>query len=217
VKEESMSDETTNKPKLEVVPSEAIDEEEREFMRLRRDVPGVKGASDIGLLTVSIGRQPSPRNEFYRTNVDFRPVVDLVTVEAGMDKHFIAVDPCMVETLHNLGISTAEYTIYLIISPRGSLRAIPVRRAGEDGTQNEWDRTKEIALLDGVEAWHRMYVDRESGGYKSFPAPRDRFGEPCWPVIKHAKLFRMLFRDRGHLILDTNHMYVQRWAGRDKG
>jgi hypothetical protein len=212
-----MSDEQTNKPKLEVVPSEVLDKEEEEFRRLQRGVPGVKGASDIGLLTVSIGRQPL-RHEFYRTSVDFRPVVDLVTVEVGMDKHFIAVDPCMIETLHNLGISTAEHTIYLIISPRGALRAIPVRRAGEDGTQNEWDRTKEIALLDGVGAWHRMFVDKggESGGYKSFPAPKDRFGDPCWPVIKPAKLFRMLFRDRGHLILDGNHMYVQRWAGRDK-
>ena len=75
-----MSDET--KPKLEVVTSEQLDEDEAEFRALRRDLPGVKGAGEVGLITVGVGRQPSPKNEFYRTHKDFRPVVPLVNVEA---------------------------------------------------------------------------------------------------------------------------------------
>ena len=60
------ADET--KPKLEVVPSDELDEEEEEFRRLRRDVPGVKGAGDVGIITISVGKQISPKNEFFRTH-----------------------------------------------------------------------------------------------------------------------------------------------------
>ena len=43
-----------------------------------------------------------------------------------------------------------------------------------------------------------------------------RFGEPTWPAIKPAKIFRMAFRDRGRLIDSTEHPLVQKWAGRDR-
>jgi hypothetical protein len=100
------------KPKLEVIAAEQLDEEEAEFRKLRRDVPGVRGAGDAGMLTVSVGRQPTPKNEFFRTHPDFRPVVPLVSVEVGMDKHFVAVAPDMVEPLASLGISTTDHTLY---------------------------------------------------------------------------------------------------------
>jgi hypothetical protein len=44
-----MSDET--KPRLEIVQSD-LDQEEQEFRALRRDVPGARGAGDVGILTV---------------------------------------------------------------------------------------------------------------------------------------------------------------------
>jgi hypothetical protein len=34
---------------------------------LRRDIAGVKGAADAGILTISVGKQIIPKNEFYRT------------------------------------------------------------------------------------------------------------------------------------------------------
>jgi hypothetical protein len=46
----SMSDDDPNKLKLAVVPKEELDEEEAEFQKLRRDLPGVKGASAIGIV-----------------------------------------------------------------------------------------------------------------------------------------------------------------------
>ena len=44
--QESPRDDETPKPKLELVPptEEELDEEEKEFRALRRDLPGVKGA-----------------------------------------------------------------------------------------------------------------------------------------------------------------------------
>src|SRR5215813_15268604 len=139
--EAKMSDEQAKKPDhLKLVPEEELDEEEKEFRALRRDLPGVKGAADVGMLTISVGKQITPKNEFYRTHKTFRPVVPLVDVEVGMDKHFIAVMPNMVESLASMGITATDHTLYLTVTPNGGLRIIPVRGANAEGEQNEWDR-----------------------------------------------------------------------------
>jgi hypothetical protein len=140
----------------------------------------------------------------------------LVDIEVGMDKHFIAVMPHMVEPLAAIGITVTDHTLYLIISPRGALRIIPIRGPNAEGEMNEYARTKEAALIDGIDRWVRMYVDREGGCYKSFPAPKDRFGDPNWPEIKHAKINRLIFRDRGRLLGGPDHILFQKWAGRDR-
>jgi hypothetical protein len=105
---------------------------------------------------------------------------------------------------------------YLTISPTGALHIIPVRCAGADGEQNEYDRTKEIGLRQGEKEWKRLYHDRENKVYKVYPAPKDRFADPVWPEIKQAKVFRLGFRDKGRLIDSTEHPVFQKWAGRDK-
>jgi len=158
-----------NKPKLEIVSPtpEELDEEEQEFRKLRRDLPGVTGAADVGVISVSVGRQPTPRNEFYRTHKDFRPVVPLVDIEVGMDRHYIAVAPSMIEPLASIGITVTDHVLYLIVTPRGGLRIIPVRGPTQDGEMNEYSRTKEVALIDGIDGWVRMYVDKENSAYKS--------------------------------------------------
>jgi hypothetical protein len=213
-----MSDEQAKKPDhLKLVPEEELDEEEKEFRALRRDIPGVKGAADIGMLTISVGRQPTPKNTFYRTHPTFRPVVPMVSIEVGMDKHFIAVMPHMIEPLASMGIMVADHTLYLTVTPEGGLRIIPVRCPDVEGEQNEWDRTKEMALIEAMGGWYRMYADKANQAYKNFPAPVGRYGDPKWPDIKPAKIIRMAFKDKGRLIESTDHILVQKWAGRDKG
>jgi hypothetical protein len=211
-----MSDEQAKKPDhLKLVPEEELDEEEKEFRALRRDIPGVKGAADAGMLTISVGKQPIPKNTFYRTHPDFRPVVPIVIVEVGMDKHFVAVMPAMIEPLASMGITVVDHTLYLTVTPEGGLRIIPVRGPNAEGVQNEWDRTKEAALIEAIDAWFRMYTDRTNNAYKNFPAPAGRYGDPKWPEIKPAKIIRMAFKDKGRLIESTDHILVQKWAGRD--
>ncbi len=212
-----MTDESDPKPEVVHPTPEELDEEEKEFRALRRDLPGVAGAAEVGMLTVSVGRQPTPKNEFYRTCADFRPVVPLVNVEAGMDRHYIAVMPGMIEALAGIGIAATNHVLYLTVTPRGSLKIIPISCPNAEGEMNEWARTKEMALIDGIDNWVRMYVDKENGAFKSFPAPAGRFGEPKFPEIKPAKLIRMAFRDKGRLIDSTDHVLVQKWAGRDRG
>jgi hypothetical protein len=210
-----MADEATKKPDLKVVTEEELDEEEKEFRALRRDTPGVKGAAEVGILTISVGKQPTPKNTFYRTHTTFRPVVPMVSMDVGMDKHFIAVMPHMVEPLASMGIMVVDHTLYLTVTPEGGLRIVPVRGPNEEGEQNEWDRTKEMALIEAMDGWYRMYADKANQAHKNYPAPKDRFGDPKWPDIKPAKIMRLAFKDKGRLIDSTDHILVQKWAGRD--
>src|SRR5262249_32048311 len=55
--EAKMTDESKN-PKLKVVSDEELDEDEREFRSLRRDLPGVKGASAVGIVSIGVSKIP---------------------------------------------------------------------------------------------------------------------------------------------------------------
>ena len=48
-----------------------------------------------------------------------------------------------------------------------------------------------------------------------YPAPAGRFGEPQFPDLKHAKIFKLAFRDKGRLIDSTEHSLFLKWAARD--
>jgi hypothetical protein len=124
---------------------EQLDDEEAEFRAIRRDLPGVKGASAAGIVTISVGKTPS-KNEFFRCHPDFRPMVPMVDHEVGMEKQFFAVAAGMVEALNSIGIAVSDHTLYLTITPRGALRIVPVRQAGPDGEQNEYHRRMGAAL-----------------------------------------------------------------------
>src|SRR5262244_4356493 len=125
---ESPMDDETPKPKLELVPptEEELDEEEKEFRALRRDLPGVKGASAAGIVAISVGKTPA-KNEFFRTHKEFRPIVPIVDLEVGMEQQFFAVTADMVEALRGIGISVTDHVLYLTITARGAYRIVPVR------------------------------------------------------------------------------------------
>ena len=203
------------KPKLEVVPEEELDADEAEFRALRRDLPGVKGASAIGIVTVSVGKVPG-KNEFFRTHPDFRPVVSLVDLEVGMERQYFAVTDEMVEALSGIGITVTPHTIYLTVTPRGAVRGVPIRHPDADGNLNEYHRTKELGLVEAIDRWVRLYTDQENKVYKVFPAPAGRFADPIWPELKPAKIFRLMFRDKGRLVDSPEHALFQKWAARDK-
>jgi hypothetical protein len=193
---------------------EQLDAEEAEFRAIRRDLPGVKGASATGTVAISVGKIPT-KNEFFRTHPEFRPIVPIVGAEVGMEKQFFAVTADMVEPLNAIGIAVSDYILYLTITSRGAVRIVPVRQANADGEQNEYDRTKEIGLVQGIDEWVRLYTDQENRCYKVFPAPAGRFGEPQWPDLKQSKIFKLAFRDKGRLIDSTEHPLFKKWAARD--
>jgi hypothetical protein len=136
----------------------------------------------------------------------------LVDIEVGMEKQFFAVDNDMVVALAGIGITVTEHDLYLTVTPRGAVRIIPINCT----TENEYARTKEIGLIDGIKHWVRLYNDQENKVYKVFPAPPERFAEPIWPELKPAKIFRLAFRDKGRLIDSTDHALFKKWAARDR-
>ena len=200
----------TEKPKL-IVSEETLDEDEAEFRKLRRDLPGVKGASAIGIVAINVAKSPG-KNEFFRTHKDFRPRVPLVDIEVGMEKQFFAVDDAMVVALAGIGITVTEHDLYLTVTPRGAVKIIPVNCT----TENEYTRTKELGLIDGIDQWVRLYTDQENKVYKVFPAPKGRFADPIWPELKPAKIFRLAFRDKGRLVDSPDHPLFKKWAARDR-
>lgn len=207
---EATTADESKKPKLEIVDEE-LDDDEKEFRKLRRDLPGVKGASAVGIVSIGVSRIPG-KNEFFRTHSEFRPVVPLVDVEVGMEKQFFAVTDPMVIALFDIGITASNHRLYLTVTPQGTVRVIPIHCE----TDNGYSQTKELGLLGGVKQWVRLYTDQKNGVYKVFPAPAGRFGDPIWPELKPAKIFRLAFRDKGRLVDSTEHPLFQKWAARDR-
>src|SRR5215471_3838132 len=152
-----MADET-KRSDLKLVPEEELDEEEKEFRAIRRNVDDAKGASAAGIVTIGVSKTPG-KNEFFRTHPDFRPVVPMVDCEVGMEKRYFAVTDSMIEALASIGISVSLHTLYLTTTSRGAVRIVPVRCLDSEGNQNEYHRTKEVGLLAGRTKWVRIYVD----------------------------------------------------------
>ena len=196
---------------IEPVTEQMLDADEAEFAKLRRDLPGVKGASVAGIVTVTVTRNPV-KNEFFRTHPDFHPEVLLVQHEEGMEKEFYAVDTDMEVPLKGIGIDCIKHRLYMIVTPRGGVRIIPISCE----TDNEWVRTKEIGLLEGEKRWVRIYSDKENTSYKVYPAPDGRYADPIWPELKPSKIFRLAFRDKGRLIDSPEHPLFKKWAARDR-
>jgi hypothetical protein len=210
-----MADELKPTPQLKVVSDEQLDEDEQEFRKMRRDLPGVKGASAIGIVSIGVTKIPG-KNEFFRTHPDFQAVVPIVDLEVGMEQQFFAVSDEMVQALASIGITVSLHRLYLTVTRDGAVRLIPVRCPDEDGDQNDYARTKELGLVRAKKEWVRIYTDLRNHVYKVFPAPAGKWSEPIWPELKHAKIFRLAFRDKGRLIDSVDHPLFQKWAARDK-
>jgi hypothetical protein len=205
---------TSQAPDVPQADLEQLDEEEQEFRSMRRDLPGVKGAGGAGIVAISVGKAPA-KNEFFRAHPEFRPIVPMVDLEVGMERQFFAVTKEMVVALAGIGITVSDHALYLTVTSRGGVRVVPVRLADNDGEQNEYARTKEIGLMQGITEWVRLYTDQENRCYQVFPAPAGRFADPVWPDLKPAKIYRLAFRDKGRLIDSTEHPLFKKWAARD--
>ena len=198
----------------ELIVDNEESEEEREFRAMREDLPGAAGASAIGIVAISVAKIPG-KNVFFRTHPDFRPIMSLVDTEVGMEKAYFAVKTNMKEALASIGISVSPRTLYLTVTSTGKVCIVPVRHANADGEQNEYSRTKEIGLRDGIKDWVRLWTDQENKCYRVYPAPKDRFPKPVWPELSEAKIFRLAFRDRGRMIDSSEHPLFLKWAARD--
>jgi hypothetical protein len=204
-------------PKLTVVPPEVeeqLDEEEREYRLLRRDLPGVKGAATAGIVSIGVSRRP-PKNEFIRSLPTFNPVFAMVDTEVGMEQTYFAVHPSMIEPLNAIGISVAEHQLFLTVTPEGGLRIVPVRLA-DGGPTNDYAQTKMAALIQSQTKWIRIWTDLVNRCYRVYPAPLDRYPDPVFPDFSEARITRLAFKSKGRLIDTVEHPLFKQWtASRD--
>ena len=128
----------------------------------------MKGASSAGIVAISVGKTPT-KNEFFRAHREFRPIVPIVDLEVGMERHFFAVTADMVETLNGIGITVTDHVLYLTVTSRGAIRIVPVRQANTDGEQNEYHRTKEIGLIQALTNGCGCSPTKKTAATKSFP------------------------------------------------
>jgi hypothetical protein len=141
--------------------------------------------------------------------------VPIVTHEVAKEQQFFVVSADMVEALNAIGITVADHTLYFTVTPRSAYRICPVRQANADGEQNEYNRTREIGLIRGIDEWVRLYHDEPNNCYNVFPAPAGRYGAPQFPDLTPAKIFRLAFRDKDRLIDSVEHPLFKKWTARD--
>jgi hypothetical protein len=208
------SDPPQDKPTATNQADSEEDEDEEDYRKMRRDMPGVHGSSAVGIVAINVSKKPAGKNEFFRVHPTFNPIVNLVDTEVGMDRHYFTATDEMEIALAGIGISMSAHSLYLTVSETGAVRVVPVRCKAEDGDQNAYDQTREMALIRGRDEWVRIYSDLKNQVYKVFPAPKDRFADPIWPALKHSKIFRLAFRDKGHRIDSHQHPIYMKWAGR---
>jgi hypothetical protein len=195
-----------------------IEQDERDLKAIMLDQPGV-AASAVAAGTVAVGTGRPPKDEFFRCHSGdtFHPLVPMVATNNKMDRVFCTVAPGMLPVLASLHISVAPFRIYLVQTEADIWRLVPVRQARKDGNQNIWDATLEVCLHQAMKEWIRIYNDPDrqddEGGWKKFPAAKDRFPDPVWPALPMATLIRLAFKDRGNHIDSPEHPLVQKWSG----
>jgi hypothetical protein len=193
---------------------EQLDEEEREFRALRRDLPGVKGGSAAGIVSVKVDKTPG-KNKFFRALPNFTPIMRIVDTEVGMERQYFAVTDEMVAALAGIGITVSDHTLYFTVTTDGNYRVVPVRIAEDSESENEYNKTRELGLITSFDKWVRLYTDRSNGCYKVYEAPDGRYGEPQFPALKPARIIKLAFRDKGRLIDSPEHALFKKWAARD--
>jgi hypothetical protein len=218
-----MSDDDARKPRL-VHDSEAaltterlkqLEQDERDLREIMLDQPGV-AANAMAHGTVAVGVGRLPKDDFFRCHPGPAPLVPIVLQASKMDRTFCTVTPNMLQVLQSIKIFPAPYRVYLV-QTETEIRMVPVRQVRQDGSQNIWDSTAEVALARAMKEWVRVYNERDQqsseSGWKVFPAGPGRFPEPIWPALPMATLMRLAFADRGNRIDNPEHPLVQKWSG----
>jgi hypothetical protein len=140
----------------------------------------------------------------------------MVDHAVGMETEWHAVRPEMTAELASIGIDVLPCRLFEVITAEGAIKIIPCRQADIDGAQNEWIRTKEIALTRAQKVWVRAISDKVNGRYRVFEAPLGRFPEPQFPDHTWGTLVRRAFGDRGRLIDTPAHALFRKWAAKDE-
>jgi hypothetical protein len=188
-----------------------LDAEEKLLSEMRTDLPGRAGVPD-GVVAITVAHK-LPKDTFLRVNKPNTIAVRMYAKTVGMDTEYYAIHPSMWTAFASIDVTLANFRLYEILTHDGAHFVHPVRQADHGDSQNEYTRTKEIALETATTKWVRISTDKANKKYRVFPAAKDRFPDPLFPGYTPARLLKLCFADRGLLVDSAQHDLFKGLAG----
>ena len=103
-------------------------------------------------------------------------------------------------------------TLYLYINRQEVAGLWPIVLPDENGKQNPWHKSAELAALQAMQRWTRVKSNRSAGMYEAFVALEEaNIPDPTWPDKSMDQLLEIAFRDR--LISDFDHPVLRQLRG----
>jgi len=173
-------------------------------LRLSQDFASMVGVKKA-LITVPV-RKPN-RQEFVqvRPGDDWR--LETAVLELKEDRETYLVEPSLWSELPG---EIVPKVLMTAVSRQGVVFLWPIRLPGEDGRQDEWNRSALEAAKIASDRWVRVAANMSLGAYEVFEATGD-LPEPCWPEADFAKLLKVAFRD--HFIQSIDHPVIRKLRG----
>jgi hypothetical protein len=175
---------------------------------LRFNLAQLENNTSAAPLAIPVGKPGE--FEWFRTHADpqYRPTflcIDFEPPGTG-SKELHIIHPTMAHFF--VTTSAHPHKLYVLMNRVGNVRVVPVKLAGHDGKQNEWHRTRQLALEKGNAQWVRMNTNKPAGRYEWHPAPTE-FPDPIWPDLTIGEILQIAFGDLGRIIDKVEHPVIQ--------
>jgi hypothetical protein len=153
---------------------------------------------------LGIGIRKPKETEWFRVHPDpqfrIKCMLYMYEVPGTNDRELHLVHPNMVQYFSET--SAGIYQLFLLTDRVGTVFLTEVRQPGANGKWNEWHRTRQLALEQGITQWVRMRTG--VGRYEWFP-PRDMIPDPVWPDLTVDDILELAFGERGRIIDTPDH------------
>ena len=180
-----------------------LDAEEKLLSEMRTDLPGRAGVPD-GVVAITVAHK-LPKDTFFRVNKPNTIAMRMYAKTTGLDTEYYAIHPCMWTAFASIDVPLSTFRLYEILTVDGAHFVHPVRQPDHGDSQNEYPRTKEIALEQATTKWVRISTDKANKKYRVFKASKDRYPDPLFPDYTPARLLTLCFADRGLLVDSPKH------------
>src|SRR5262249_48800525 len=156
-------------------------------------------------LTVPV-RKPN-RQEFVRVHPDPEWRLETAVLELKEERETYLVDPGLWADLPG---EIVPKVLFTAVNRQGVVFLWPARLPGEDGKQDEWNRSALEAAQLATDSWVRVPANMSLGAYEVYQATGD-LPEPAWPDGGFQKLIEVAFKDRFIRALD--HPVIRKLRG----
>jgi hypothetical protein len=173
-------------------------------LRLSQDFASKIGVKKA-LITVPV-RKPT-RQEFVRVHPDETFRLNTAVLEIKEERETYLVEPSLWGELPGEVVPKCLFTA---INRQGVVFLWAVKLPGEDGRQDEWNRSALEAAQMAMKRWIRVSANMSLGAYEVYEASAD-LPEPEWSEADFQKLIDVAFKDR--YIKSFDHPIIKRLRG----